>query len=201
MPGGPARKGKAVAERTQKPDQWISTDTGVARLALLPKGRRAGPGHRRAASLVEDQVGRDPVRSDRTTGGVPGRRTPVLSRAGVQKGWAMIRNPSVTTSDRPGVVRGPHPKLRSVSAYLRVVKSGHYRQSARVELRSRLGGPWRGMNPRIREYLHDAIFAVMDELESRTSGQSDHPSVVQLCVALNLVKDDLGWNDGASGDA
>lgn len=113
----------------------------------------------------------------------------------------MIRNPSVTTSDRPGVVRGPHPKLRSVSAYLRVVKSGHYRQSARVELRSRLGGPWRGMNPRIREYLHDAIFAVMDELESRTGGQSDHPSVVQLCVALNLVKDDLGWNDGASGDA
>lgn len=52
------------------------------------------------------------------------------------------------------------------------------------------------MNRRIREYLHDAIFVVMDELESRNGGQPDHPAVMRLRIALNLVKDDLGWNRG-----
>jgi hypothetical protein len=98
-------------------------------------------------------------------------------------------------ADRPHIFWGRHPKLRSVGAYLQGVKSGHYRGKIRAELRKRLGGRWRGMNPRIRECLHDAVFVVMDDLESRNGGQPDHPSVVQMCIALNLLADDLRWND------
>ena len=51
------------------------------------------------------------------------------------------------------------------------------------------------MNQRNREYLHDAIFEVMDRFESMNGGQPDHPRARQLNVAMNLVADDLGWND------
>lgn len=98
---------------------------------------------------------------------------------------------------RPHVYWGQHPKLRSVRAYLRGLKSGHYRGLVFAELRERLGGRWQGMNAQIRCGLHDSIFAVEDELESRLGGQSDHPTVVQLRVARNLVADDLAWNEEA----
>ena len=96
---------------------------------------------------------------------------------------------------RPQVFWGKHPKLRSVGAYLKGVKSGHYRARVRAELKRRLKGRWRGMNPEIREYLHDSLFIVMDELESRNGGQPEHPTVLQLNVALNLLADDLNFND------
>ncbi|MCH7792419.1 MAG: hypothetical protein IID31_09100, partial [Planctomycetes bacterium] len=38
-------------------------------------------------------------------------------------------------------------------------------------------------------------FQVMDHWESQGGGRPDHPVVVQLRVALNLVADDLRWND------
>ena len=50
------------------------------------------------------------------------------------------------------------------------------------------------MNSRNREYLHDSIFLVMDEIESRGGGRPDHPPVVQMRIAMNLLADDLGWN-------
>lgn len=96
---------------------------------------------------------------------------------------------------RPHVFWGKHPKLRSVGAYLQGVKSGRYRAKVRAELKRRLGGRWRGMNPKIREMLHDLVFIVMDELESRNGGQSEHPTILQLNIALNLLADDLGFND------
>lgn len=96
---------------------------------------------------------------------------------------------------RPHVFWGPHAKLRSVSTYLRGLKSGRYRTKVRAELKRRLGGRWCGMNPKIREMLHDSVFVVMDELESRNGGQPDHPTVVQLRIALNLLQDDLNWSD------
>lgn len=96
---------------------------------------------------------------------------------------------------RPHVFWGKHPKLRSVGAYLKGVKSGHFRARVRAELKRRLKGRWRGMNPKIREILHDSVFIVMDELESRNGGQPDHPTVVQLTISLNLLADDLGFND------
>ena len=51
------------------------------------------------------------------------------------------------------------------------------------------------MNPRIRLLARDAIFQVMDHWESQGGGRPDHPVVVQLRVALNLVADDLRWNE------
>ena len=51
------------------------------------------------------------------------------------------------------------------------------------------------MSSAIRVLLHDSIFKVMDNLESQAGGRPDHPTVVQLRVALNLVADDLRWND------
>ncbi len=119
---------------------------------------------------------------------------------------AQVRQPDLTAltdwaewnaAGRPHVFWGPHPKVRSVSAYLRGIKSGHYRGNIRAELRRRLGGQWRGMNRRIREYLHDSIFMIEDELESQNGGQPDHPMVVQMRIARNLVMDDLGWNEEA----
>ncbi|MCH7792778.1 MAG: hypothetical protein IID31_10940 [Planctomycetes bacterium] len=47
----------------------------------------------------------------------------------------------------------------------------------------------------MRVLLHDSIFKVMEYLESRAWEQPDHPTVVQLRVALNLVADDLRWNE------
>ena len=44
-------------------------------------------------------------------------------------------------------------------------------------------------------YLHDSIFEVMDEIESRAGGQSEHPTVDQLREAMNMVDVDLGWYD------
>ncbi len=52
------------------------------------------------------------------------------------------------------------------------------------------------MSSAIRVLLHDSIFSVMNDLESRAEGRPDHPTVLQLRVALNLVADDLRWNDG-----
>lgn len=112
--------------------------------------------------------------------------------------------PSVTRIDdfdewktigRPHVFHGRHPRLRSCSDYLREVESVHYRRLVRRDLKKRLGGPPRGMNERIRICLQDSILAVLNVVEGRTNGQSEQPCVEQLQVALNLVLDDLGWNE------
>ena len=96
---------------------------------------------------------------------------------------------------RPDIFWGSHPKLRSVRAYLLGVESGVARARVRARVRKGAGRGWRGMNPRIRLLAHDAIFQVMDHWESQGGGRPDHPVVVQLRVALNLVLDDLGWNE------
>lgn len=54
------------------------------------------------------------------------------------------------------------------------------------------------MNAGLRVLLHDSIFKVMDDLESKSVGQPDHPTVIQLRVALNLVADDLRWNESSA---
>ena len=101
--------------------------------------------------------------------------------------WALSN-----AAGRPDVFWGSHPKLKSVRAYLLGVKSVRARAAVRAAVRKGVGRGWSGMNPRMRVLLHDSIFKVMDDLESRAGGQPDHPTVVQLRVALNLVADDLG---------
>ncbi|MCH7793140.1 MAG: hypothetical protein IID31_12780 [Planctomycetes bacterium] len=96
---------------------------------------------------------------------------------------------------RPDIFWGSHPKLRSVRAYLLGVKSDAARASVRAAVRKGAGRGWSGMSSAIRVLLHDSIFKVMDNLESQAGGRPDHPTVVQLRVALNLVADDLRWND------
>ena len=101
---------------------------------------------------------------------------------------------------RPHVFHGRHPRLRSCSAYLQGVKSVHYRRSVRREVKKRLGRPPRSMNQEIRICLQDSIVAVLNVIEGRTDGQSEPPCVGQLQVALNLVLDDLGWNERIPND-
>ena len=113
--------------------------------------------------------------------------------AGSDLNWA-----EWNAADRPTVFWGSHPKLKSVRAYLLGVKSGRARALVRAAVRKGAGMGWEGMNPRMRVLLHDSIFKVMDDLESRAGGQSDHPTVVQLLKALNLVADDLRWNDSSA---
>ena len=96
---------------------------------------------------------------------------------------------------RPHVFHARHPRLRSCSAYLQGVKSVHYRRSVRRDVKKRLGRPPRSMNQEIRICLQDSIVAVLNVIEGRTNGQSEHPCVEQLQIALNLVLDDLGWNE------
>ena len=114
----------------------------------------------------------------------------VATRRGSDLDWA-----SWNAAGRPDVFWGSHPKLRSVRAYLLGVKSVRARAAVRAAVRKGAGRGWRGMNPRIRLLAHDAIFQVMDHWESQGGGRPDHPVVVQLRVALNLVADDLRWND------
>ena len=63
---------------------------------------------------------------------------------------------------RPDTFWGLHPKLRSVRAYLQGLKSGRSRTKLRAALRERLGGQWRGMNPRIRRILLSAHGKIVD---------------------------------------
>ena len=99
-------------------------------------------------------------------------------------------------ADRPPVLWGRHPKLRSMRAYLLGVKSRHIRSLVTAAARTRaMMGRIQGMDQRKRECLHDAIFEVMDRFESMNGGQSDDPRVRQLNIALNLLADDLRWNN------
>ena len=43
--------------------------------------------------------------------------------------------------------------------------------------------------------LHDAIFEIENEIESRGDGHPDDPTVLELNRVRNLVLDDLGWNE------
>ena len=79
-------------------------------------------------------------------------------------------------------------------AYILGVNSRHMRSLITAAARRRYRGRINGMDRRKRESLHDAIFEVMDRFESMNGGQSDDPRVVELCIALNLVGDDLAWN-------
>ncbi len=98
-------------------------------------------------------------------------------------------------ADRPTVFWGRHPKLRSMRAYLLGVKSRHIRSLVTAAARRRHSGRIQGMDQQKRECLHDAIFEVMDHFESMNGGQPDDPRVRQLNIAMNLVADDLSWND------
>ena len=96
---------------------------------------------------------------------------------------------------RPHVFWGHHPKLRSMRAYLVGVKSRYIRSLVTAAARRRHRGRIQGMDRQKRECLHDAICEVMDHFESMNGGQPDDPRVSQLNIALNLVADDLRWND------
>ena len=99
------------------------------------------------------------------------------------------------TAGRPHVFWGRHPKLRSMRAYILGIKSRHICSLITAAARRRYGGRISGMDRRKRESLHDAIFEVMNHFESMNGGQPDDPRVVELSIALNLVADDLAWND------
>ena len=85
-----------------------------------------------------------------------------------------------------------HATHKSVRSYLKVVSSPTMRSKVRSAMRRRCGGVWDGLNFQRREYLHDSIFEVVNELESR---EPDHPMVEPLFDAMNMVDDDMGWND------
>ena len=102
------------------------------------------------------------------------------------------------SAGRPQVFWGRHPKLRSMRAYVLGIESRHIRSLVTVAARRRFRGRIRGMDRQKRECLHAAIFEVMDHFESMNGGQPDDPRVMELCVAMNLVADDLGWNDEGS---
>ena len=104
-------------------------------------------------------------------------------------------------ADRPHVFWGRHPKLRSMRAYLLGVKSRHIRSLVTSAARRWHMARIQGMDQRKRECLHDAIFEVMDHFESQNGGQSGDPRVSQLNIALNLLADDLGWNEEAGRTA
>lgn len=96
---------------------------------------------------------------------------------------------------RPDTYWGKHPNQFSVRAYIQGVKSAWVSSKIRAAMRKRVGGSWGRLNPKLRESLHDAVFEVIDEYESRNGGQPDDERVIQMRVVLNLLVDDLGWND------
>ena len=96
---------------------------------------------------------------------------------------------------RPCVFWGKHSRLQSMRAYLLGVDSSHICSAITSEARKLYGGRINGMNTKRRECLRKAIFNEMDRIESKNGGQSDHPIVMQLNIAMNLVLDDLGEND------
>ena len=85
----------------------------------------------------------------------------------------------------------------STGRYLRLGGvSSTYASKIRKVLRAKLGDPHLSrLAGARREKLHDAIFEVEDDLESKAGGQSNHPQVLAMNKARNLVLDDLGWND------
>ena len=89
--------------------------------------------------------------------------------------------------------RASHATHETVGAYILTVGSTDIRGSVRRAFRKRCGGSFPSpLNFRTREYLHDCIFTVVDELESR---QREHQAAEQLFEALHLVSVDLGWDD------
>ncbi len=96
---------------------------------------------------------------------------------------------------RPDTYWGKHPKQFSVRAYIQGVKSAWVRSKIRAAMRKRVGRSWKRLNSKLRESLHDAVFEVMDDYESQNGGQPDDERVVQMRVVLNLLADDLRWND------
>lgn len=93
-------------------------------------------------------------------------------------------------------------KKRTLNAYWNDLPVGATaRGKVRRIMREKLvaaGGDGRSlaaMNDGRREMFADAIFAVENEIESRSGGMPDHPTVVALNTARNRVYDDLGWND------
>ena len=96
---------------------------------------------------------------------------------------------------RPDTYWGKHPKQFSVRAYIQGVKSARVRSKIRAAMRKRVGRSWKRLNLKLRETLHDAVFEVMDEYESRNGGMPDDEKVIQMRVVLNLLADDMGWND------
>ena len=93
---------------------------------------------------------------------------------------------------RPGTFWGQHPKGKTLRFYLQGLKSERATTQIRAAVRKRLGAGWSGVNAKRREAIHDAIFEVMDEWESRGGGTSS-PAIDQMRAAMNLVADDLGW--------
>ena len=83
----------------------------------------------------------------------------------------------------------------TVRQYLTGLVSAGDRTKVRNKLRTLNGGTVEGMNMRLRERLHDAIFSVENDLESRGGGMPDCPRVVSLRAARNEVLDDLGLNE------
>lgn len=86
--------------------------------------------------------------------------------------------------------------------YLKGVKSKFDRSRVQKALRRRFleageSNPTRtsSLNQRRRIMLQEEIFKVEDEIESKAGGQPEHPRVVDLRRARNLVLDDLGWNE------
>lgn len=84
-------------------------------------------------------------------------------------------------------------KLKSMRAYLKPLKSSHFRQAIFAEAKKRMSGAY--MNPVNREALAEAVFVVENDLEHRRG--RDYPPVAVLRSIRNHLYDDLGWNESA----
>jgi len=102
------------------------------------------------------------------------------------------------TTITPTHADGRRVKISGIRTYLDGVKSQVDRSRIRrgyIEQLAKRSEPHRSpMNRRRRECLHDAIFSVENNVESQAGGRPDHPRVVAMRYARNLVADDLGWN-------
>lgn len=83
-------------------------------------------------------------------------------------------------------------KTHCIRDYLQGVKSGLLKAQIRAAYRKRSGGRITQMNRKRREWVHDSIFETVNRLETR---EPNHPKVEPLFEAMNLVDNDLGWND------
>lgn len=88
---------------------------------------------------------------------------------------------------------------RSVAAYLKGLKSPEKSAIRRI-LAASLGGDGSARrfpqcNAQVRERLHDAVFEVENDRESRGSGRPYAEDVARLRDLRNRLMDDLGWND------
>lgn len=94
------------------------------------------------------------------------------------------------------------PKTRSIRAYMKPIASQRARSRILKGFRQRVREHTKEDNPSLtvtnnqrREWLHDAMFTVENELESKAGGKPDDTTVQQINQSRNHLLDDMGWNE------